>query len=181
MLHLNSSIIDLTFKENFNIVAYTKVIYTTIIQKGDYLKEDFEKCIGLQLKLTKNIMESEYNKYLKEFGISNEQGLLLKLVYEMPGCTQTQLAEFLHKDKTTITRMIDTLVKKEKLMRTIAKEDRRIHKIYVTKNTSQKVKEISPIFEKREEELREIIGEENYEITLKVLNQIKKYYRGLNR
>ncbi len=145
------------------------------------MSDEFRLCLGVQLKLTSNIMMQEHNKYLKPFGISNEQGLLLKLVYEMPGCTQTQLAEFLHKDKTTITRMIDTLVKKEKLMRTIAKEDRRIHKIYVTKNTSQKVEEISPIFERREEELREIIGEENYEITLKVLNQIKKYYRGLNR
>ena len=181
MLHLNSSIIDLTFKDNFNIVAYTKVIYTTIIQKGDYLKEDFEKCIDLQLKLTKNIMESEYNKYLKEFGISSEQGLLLKLVYEMPGCTQTQLAEFLHKDKTTITRMIDTLVKKVKVERTSSKEDRRIHKIYLTKDTSQKVEKISPIFEKRQKELRKIIGEKDYEITLKVLSQIKKYYRGLNK
>ena len=145
------------------------------------MSEEFRLCLGVQLKLTSNIMMQEHNKYLKPFGISNEQGLLLKLVYEMPGCTQTQLAEFLHKDKTTITRMIDTLVKKEKIMRTSAKEDRRIHKIYVTKNTSQNVEEISPIFEKREEELREIIGEENYEITLKALNQIKKYYRGLNR
>jgi hypothetical protein len=29
--------------------------------------------------------------------------------------------------------------------------------------------------------LREIIDEKEYEITLKVLEQIKKYYRGLNK
>lgn len=86
---------------------------------------EFEKCIGLQLKLTKNIMEHEHNKYLKEFDVSSEQGLLLKYVYEMPGCTQTQLAEELFKDKTTITRMVDTLVKKEKLLRKNCDEDRR--------------------------------------------------------
>ena len=145
------------------------------------MKEDFEKSIGLQLKLTKNIMEVEHNKYLKEFGISNEQGLLLKLVYEMPGRTQTQISEFLHKDKTTITRMIDALVKRGKLKRVNSDEDRRVHKIYVTKKTSQKVKTISPIFEKRQEELHEIIDDKDYEIALKVLNQIKEYYRGLNR
>jgi len=135
----------------------------------------------LQLKLTKNIMEAEHNKYLKEFGISNEQGLLLKLVYEMPGCTQTKISEFLHKDKTTITRMIDTLVKRGKLKRVKSDRDRRAHKIFVTKDTSQKVEIISPIFEKRQEELHNIINDKDYEITLKVLNQIQEYYKGLNR
>jgi len=145
------------------------------------LKDYFEKCIGLQLKLTKNIMEAEHNKYLKDFGISTEQGLLLKLVYETPGCTQTQLSEFLHKDKTTITRMIDTLVKRGKLERKSSKTDRRVHKIYLTQETSKNVEKISPIFEKRQEELKTIIDEKEYEITLKVLNQIKEYYRGLNK
>lgn len=142
---------------------------------------EFEKCIGLQLKLTKNIMENEHNKYLKEFGISSEQGLLLKYVYEFPGCTQTHLSESLHKDKTTITRMIDALVKKGKLERKRSMDDRRIFKIYVTKETSKKVEEISPIFEKRQVELETIIDEDDYATALKVLNQIKEYYRGLNK
>lgn len=145
------------------------------------MKDNFDQCIGLQLKLTKNIMEVEHNKYLKEFGISSEQGLLLKLVYEMPGCTQTQISEFLHKDKTTITRMIDTLVKKEKLVRKSSEEDRRVYKIYLTKDTTKKVEEISPIFEKRDEELKDMIDEKDYETTIKVLNQIKEYYRGINK
>lgn len=145
------------------------------------MKNDFNECIGLQLKLTKNIMEAEHNKYLKEFGISSEQGLLLKLVYEMPGCTQTQISEFLHKDKTTITRMIDTLVKKEKLERKSIEEDRRVYNIFLTKEASDKVEEISPLFEKRGEELKSIINEEDYKTTIKVLNQIKEYYRGLNK
>lgn len=145
------------------------------------MNREFETCIGLQIKLTQNIMANEHNKYLKDFGISSEQGLLLKLVYEFPGSTQTQLSEALHKDKTTITRMIDTLEKKGRLYRESSVEDRRVYKIYVTKETRQNVEEISPIFEKRNEELKAIIEPKEYEITLKVLNQIKEYYRGLNR
>lgn len=140
-----------------------------------------DNCIGLQLKLTKNIMENEHNKYLKEFGISSEQGLLLKYVYEMPGCTQTQIAEDLFKDKTTITRMVDCLVKKNKLLRKNSDEDRRVHHIFVTPQTEEQILLISPIFEKRSEDLKEIIGQEDYETTFKVLNKIKEYYRGLNK
>lgn len=143
--------------------------------------EELDQCVGFQLKLTKNIMEVEHNKYLKEYGISSEQGLLLKLVYEMPGCTQTQLSELLHKDKTTITRMIDALVKKGGLVRKNYEKDRRIYQIYVTKKTIKDIEDISPIFEKRDEELRNIINKEDYATTIKVLNQIKEYYRGLNK
>ncbi|WP_024954819.1 MarR family winged helix-turn-helix transcriptional regulator [Sulfurospirillum arcachonense] len=143
--------------------------------------KELVSCIGFQLKLTKNIMENEHNIYLKKFGISSEQGLLLKLVYEMPGCTQTQISEVLHKDKTTITRMIDCLVKKDALVRKNSEEDRRVYKIYVTKKTANNIEELAPIFEKREKELREIVDEKDYETTLRVLNQIKEYYRGLNK
>jgi len=66
------------------------------------LSEEFRLCLGVQLKLTTNIMQQEHNKYLKSYGISNEQGLLLKYVYNMPGATQIQIAEDLNKDKTTL-------------------------------------------------------------------------------
>ncbi len=126
-------------------------------------------------------MAQEHNKYLKPYGISSEQGLLLKYVYEMPGITQTQIAEDLNKDKTTITRMIDALVKKGDLERRVSDEDRRAFQIYLTKHTKEKVEELTPIFEKNGKELEKIISKEDYETTLKVLNQIKEYYIGLNK
>lgn len=140
-----------------------------------------DECVGFELKLTKNIMESENNKFLKEFGVSNEQGLLLGYVYEYPGVTQTQIAEGIYKDKTTITRMIDTLVKKGKLERRASKSDRRIFQIYVSKKVEETIKQLKPIFEKRDQEMKEIIGEEDYRTTVKVLRKIREYYKGLNK
>jgi DNA-binding MarR family transcriptional regulator len=145
------------------------------------MSEDFRLCLSVQLKLTTNIIMQEHNKYLKPHGISNEQGLLLKYVHDIPGVTQTQIAEDLNKDKTTITRMVDTLVKKGKLERRVSDEDRRAFHIYVTKDTKKKVEELTPLFEKHQDELKKIIKQEDYETTLKVLNQIKEYYIGLNR
>jgi len=145
------------------------------------LSEEFRLCLGIQLKLVTNIMMQEHNKYLKPYGISNEQGLLLKYVYDVPGATQTQIAEDLNKDKTTITRMVDALVKKGDLERRVNDEDRRAFHIYLTKHTKEKVEKVIPHFEKNQEELEKIISKEDYETTLKVLNQIKEYYIGLNR
>ncbi len=134
----------------------------------------------LQMKLTKNIIETKTNKYLKSYNISHEQAMLLKTVYEVPGLSQTQIAAHLHKDKTTITRMIDTLVKKGKLKREISSEDRRVFQIYVTDETKKGVEELSPIFEKQEMELRSIISDNDYYTTLEVFEKIKKYYKELN-
>ena len=142
---------------------------------------DFNDCLGLELKLTKNVMENEHNKYLKNHCISGEQGLLLKYVYEYPGSTQTQLSDALRKDKTTITRMIDTLEKKGKLYRESFAEDRRVFKIYLTEESRLLVEELTPLFEQRDDEVRELIGEEDYRITVNVLKKIRKYYEGLNK
>ena len=134
----------------------------------------------LQMKLTKNIIETKTNKYLKSYDISHEQAMLLKIVYEVPGLSQTQIAGYLHKDKTTITRMIDTLVKKGKLKREVSAEDRRVFRIYVTEETQKGVEALSPIFEKQEMELRSIISDNDYYTTLEVFEKIKKYYKELN-
>lgn len=142
---------------------------------------EFEEKICLQLKLTKNIMEMEHNKYLKPHKISTEQGLLLKYALDHPGSTQTQIAEGLHKDKTTITRMIDTLIKNKKLYRKNSKNDRRIFNIYLTKETEQLAEELEPLFDKMQKDLEEIIDQKDYEIALKVLSQIQEYYKGLNK
>jgi DNA-binding MarR family transcriptional regulator len=148
--------------------------------EGELLNE-VKNSLLLQMKLTKNIMESKTNKYLKPYGISSEQGILLKFVYEMPGLSQTQIACCLHKDKTTITRMIDTLVKKGKLVREVSHEDRRIFKIYVTQETKKGIEELTPIFKKHEDELKNIISQDDYNTTLKVFESIKKYYKDLNK
>lgn len=149
--------------------------------KGDILEDELRLCLGLQLKLTSNIMIQEHNKYLKPYEISNEQALLLKYVDVTPGITQTQIAEKLNKDKTTITRMVDALVKKGDLERRVSDEDRRAFYIYLTKEAKEKVEKVTPHFEKHGNELEKIISEEDYETTLKVLNQIKNYYIGLNK
>lgn len=139
------------------------------------------ECIGPQIKLTSNVMANEHNKYLKKFGISSDQGLFLKFVVDAPGSTQTQLAEQMHKDKTTVTRMIDLLEKKGMLYRKVSLKDRRIFQIYVTEKTIREVEKLAPLFEKRNEELRQIITPDEYETTLKVLQKIQEYYRGLNK
>lgn len=142
---------------------------------------DYDGCIGLQLKLTKNIMEIEYTKYLKPYGISSEQSYLLKFVYDYPGLNQTKIAEGLNKDKTTITRMIDALVKKGKLQRKNSMQDRRAFKIFLTKEAESNMIKVSPLFEENQKELEKIINKKDYETTLKVLNQIQNYYKGLNK
>ncbi len=156
-------------------------MHNNSFMKRDKMANFTDDCIGFELKLAKNVMENEYNKYLKDFGISSEQGLLLAYVYDCPGITQTHIADGLLKGKTTITRMIDTLVKKGKLERRSSKEDRRVFQIYVSKETEKMIEELTPLFEKRDNELKEIIGEEDYQTTIKVLRKIREYYIELNK
>ncbi len=69
----------------------------------------------------------------------------MKSIEENPEITPTQLSEITLKDKTTITRMIDTLVKNEMLLRTPKKNDRRAYQISWSTKGEKVMQEILPI------------------------------------
>lgn len=136
--------------------------------------------IGFQLKKTKGIMDREFNKYLKPYGVSVDQGSIMKYIHESPGCSQTILAEDLYKDKTTITRMIDTLVKKELVIRKPDKNDRRSICLYLTKEGTAGIEALDPIIQKHLAELNMRISREDEEVSMRVLKTIEEYFKGLN-
>lgn len=136
--------------------------------------------IGFQLKKTKGIMEREFNKYLKPHGVSVDQGTIMKYIYDCPGCSQTLLADDLYKDKTTITRMIDTLVKKEFVERKPDENDRRSICLHLTKEGKEGVEALDPLFGQHIQKLEELISKEDEEVTIRVLKTIEEYFKGLN-
>ena len=136
--------------------------------------------IGFQIKKTKGIMDREHNKYLKPYGVSSDQGLIMKYVYDMPGCSQTELSEATYKDKTTITRMIDTLVNKGFIKRCDAPSDRRSFCLHLTPKGTEVVETLSPLFQNHKDALEKLIVPEDAEATMRVLKIIEEYFKGLN-
>lgn len=116
---------------------------------------------GIAKRFAKNVAELT----AQDFGILN-------FLYKNDGQTHTIIAQEMLRDKTTITRRIDLLVKKGFLFREIDSQDRRIVRVYLT----DKAKEIKPnlisnILDFHKEVLNDI-PQEDLDTTIKTLEKI---------
>ena len=64
--------------------------------------------------------------------ITIDQGLVLLFLNEHPELSQKEIAELVFKDNASMTRMINTMVQKKHLKRSMNPEDRRRYKIEIT-------------------------------------------------
>ena len=106
-----------------------------------------EEALGFRVNTTANAMKNRFNNFLKPYNLTSEQHTIMKSVQENPDITPTQLAEITFKDKTTITRMIDTLVKNEMLIRVPNENDRRAYNIKWSPKGEKVMQEIIQIVE----------------------------------
>jgi len=96
----------------------------------------------------------EYRKFAQK-NISDQitdmtidQGLVLLFLNEYPDLTQKEIAELVFKDNASMTRMINTMVHKKYLKRSMNNEDRRRYKIEITVKGRQVLETLPPIIQK---------------------------------
>jgi MarR family transcriptional regulator, transcriptional regulator for hemolysin len=85
-------------------------------------------------------------KRLNEKGhtITIDQWLVLKTIMDQPDISQNEIAEFIFKDKASVTRIIDLLIKKGMLKRSPSEENRRRVILTITKAGKEVIDEILP-------------------------------------
>ena len=132
-----------------------------------------EDSLGFQVNMTANAMKNRFNNFLKSYALTSEQYVIMKSIEENPDITPTQLADITFKDKTTITRMINTLVKNEMLVRIPKEDDRRAYKIKWSSKGSKVMAEILPITEDVIDKLRSQFSPKDLEIFLNILEKLK--------
>jgi len=85
-----------------------------------------------------NILNSRIKKCffdkLQENGINitPEQFLVLDILWKEQSLSQQKIADIIQKDKNSVTKIIDSLEKKNLVKRVVDKNDRRINKIELT-------------------------------------------------
>ena len=106
-----------------------------------------------------------------------DQGLVLLFLNEYPDLTQKEIAELVFKDNASMTRMINTMVKKKYLKRSMNNEDRRRYKIEITKKGRQVLETLPPIIQKnRKTSLIGITKNELKQLEI-ILNKIRSNCR----
>jgi DNA-binding MarR family transcriptional regulator len=107
---------------------------------------DLEKSIGFKINQTANKINNKFNNILQSYDIAPEQRATLEIIKYEKDVNQTKIATILGKDKTTISRTLATLEKKDLISK--KQIDKRTNLIQLTpegekilENTSYAVKE----------------------------------------
>lgn len=133
-----------------------------------------EDSLGFQVNMTANAMKNRFNTFLKPYGLTSEQYVIMKSVDENPDISPTQLSEITFKDKTTITRMIDTLVKNDMLIRIPKQDDRRAYEIRWSDKAEKIMNQIIPLAEDVLKKLRSQFDAKELQIFLRILETLKQ-------
>lgn len=77
--------------------------------------------------------------------ITIDQKLILQYINSLPELSQKEIAELVFKDNASLTRMIDLMVNKKFLKRSINDNDRRRFKIEITDKGKEVLNKLEPV------------------------------------
>ncbi|MEQ6121530.1 MarR family transcriptional regulator [Reichenbachiella sp. MALMAid0571] len=106
--------------------------------------------------------------------LTKTQLIILRILSKNDGQPQQNLAFLAKRDKTSLTRLINTMERKKLVTRVQSKDDKRINHIYITQNGQGLLKAAVPIVKKAVEEIQKGITKEEIEQTISVLKKISK-------
>jgi DNA-binding MarR family transcriptional regulator len=118
----------------------------------DYYVIDFFKSKGLEL--------------------TKPQMIVLKVLSRHDGIVQNNLAFITNRDKTSLTRLIDTMEKKGLVQRSVSEKDKRVKLVHITNEGNRMLEVALPILGEIIQLVQTDIKTEDLEVAIKVLKQI---------
>ena len=96
---------------------------------------NFGDSLGHRIELCSRLMANRLNQKFKEHGypVTAEQWAIINYLLEKDGLSQNQLAELVKKDYTSVSRLLDNMIKKNVVKRIQDPTDGRTNLIYLTK------------------------------------------------
>ena len=128
--------------------------------------------LGRTSKMIDNYVQELFCE--KDICLTKIQWVFLKKVQEQNGVPQQELAFLTGRDKTSLTRLVNTMEKKNLVARIPSKFDKRINNIHITKKGALLYNETLPIIEKFVAGLQENISSEEITQTIKVIKKIQE-------
>jgi len=122
------------------------------------------------IKEYRKVSQKNITKIVKDITI--DQCLVLIILNKDEKISQNELANLIFKDNASITRMIELMVKKDYLNRTIHKEDRRKFNLEITEKGKKTIELINPIVQVNRQTALYGLSQEEINLLDKTLNKI---------
>jgi len=137
---------------------------------------ELEQAIGLNVNRTAFLMTEEIARRFSGCGLrlsAQDFGILYRLL-KHGSTTQVEIAAMMMRDKTTITRRIDRLVKKRLVARNPDPDDRRCFRIALTEAGRRALGIMVPLVRDFQHEVLDGIPDEEKAVTIRTLQHISE-------
>ncbi len=91
-----------------------------------------ERFFGFLVSDVARLLRTEFDRRVRDLGLTRSQWLALTRIFRQPGCTQSELAETLEMEKGPAGRLIDRLEDNGFVERKADPTDRRVNRIHLT-------------------------------------------------
>ncbi|MDT0551936.1 MarR family winged helix-turn-helix transcriptional regulator [Urechidicola vernalis] len=138
---------------------------------------DFQDTLGPWMGKTMKLMDIYFHDYFKQnnIDISKKQWIILKVLSDEDGRVQNDLAFVTNRDKTSLTRLLSGMEKKNLVARIPSKLDKRINHIHLTKNGNLLYQKTKPIIQQLLNNIQEPLTETEIRDTIRVMQKLKEH------
>jgi len=128
----------------------------------------FERCLYFNTNALARKLSSHWEDAYSQFDLAAPHAYLLKLVIANPGLSQQEMAEKLQLNKSTVTRFISSLEKKDLLTKGDSSTAARGNTVQPTEQALKIHKDLEATRNKLYAEIGEEIGDEKLEVFIQV-------------
>lgn len=121
-----------------------------------------EQCALFDLHRASRVLTTLYNGHLRESGMTMALFTLLRNIAALSPAGVTQIADAMLMDRTSVTRLIDPLIKNGYLKSEPGLEDRRVRNISITPAGLKALARSQDAWQEAQQELFKIIGPEQW-------------------
>jgi DNA-binding MarR family transcriptional regulator len=133
-----------------------------------------ENWVGFNLRMAQESAFAAFSHLSREVGESPGRFATLTLIAENPGISQSTLGQASGRDKSSMTPVLDDLVRRGLVQRTRTDEDRRSYKLALTAAGQKTLTRLMACARKHEHSLDRLIGPRERARFLRTLKRVQK-------
>lgn len=132
----------------------------------------FDDWIGFRLRMAQIASFQSFARHTQSVGLSPGRLAALILIDRNPGISQTALARAIGSDKSTLTPVLDNLVKRGLISRMRTRSDRRLYELSLTDEGREVMRAMQDCAELHERELDAVVGSRERAQFIRILRKI---------
>ena len=130
--------------------------------------------VGMLMSQVDRLCTKKFSQNAHKFGmdITQDQWIVLGRIWKQKGISQKEIAEYCGKDKTSVTKIIDTLEKKSYVVRFPDQIDQRVKRVVLSNKGKNLMNDVMPVIVQTHNDVRIGISDKEIEALKTILNKI---------